>query len=120
MYMYYLLGYRIVKECQTMVKNHLKNQKDKITTWGDTQSKRTGIGGKSEIFQMLNEEVRFKVSIYWLHAVVFSNWSRISALIIGLYCFKKRLHRFNETILDKVAKFSTLYSFSAHLSRRLQ
>ena len=52
-----------------MVKKHLKNQKDKITTWDDTQSKRTGIGGKSEIFQMLNEEVRFKVSNYWLHSV---------------------------------------------------
>lgn len=62
MYMYYLLGYRIVKECQTVVLNALETQDPtKLAVWGDRLNKATGITGKSEIFQMLDEEVLFRV-----------------------------------------------------------
>ena len=61
--MYYLLGYRIVKECQTLVLDALaKEDFSKIASWDDNISKATGITGKSDIFQMLDEEVLFRVS----------------------------------------------------------
>lgn len=62
--MYYLLGYRIVKECQTYVLSALESQDpSRMAVWGDRLNKATGIAGKSEIFQMLDEEVLFRVCI---------------------------------------------------------
>ncbi|XP_065940998.1 chitin synthase chs-2 isoform X2 [Magallana gigas] len=70
MYMYYLLGYRIVKECQTVVLNALETQDPtKLAVWGDRLNKATGITGKSEIFQMLDEEVLFRAENTFLLAL---------------------------------------------------
>lgn len=50
--MYYLLGYRIVKESQTVVVD---------SDWETTMKTSTGYTGKSQIFQMLDEQVVLKV-----------------------------------------------------------
>ena len=62
MYMYYLLGYRIVKECQTVVLD---------SDWEKTMKTSTGYTGKSQIFQMLDEQVVFKVKHSLQFIVIF-------------------------------------------------
>ncbi|XP_048727151.2 uncharacterized protein LOC125645600 isoform X7 [Ostrea edulis] len=70
MYMYYLLGYRIVKECQTLVLDALENADfSKIASWDEKIKTVTGIAGKSEIFQILDEEVLFRAENTFLLAL---------------------------------------------------
>lgn len=61
--MYYLLGYRIIKECEEVVLKKVQDQEKKTDNWGDEINTTTGITGKSKIFRMLDEEVLYKVSI---------------------------------------------------------
>lgn len=61
--MYYLLGYRIVKECQTYLLDELESTDTKMPTWNECLKKPTGITGKSVIFQSFDEEVLFRVCI---------------------------------------------------------
>lgn len=62
--MYYLLGYRIVKGCETYLLDDLESKDErKVQTWDERLKKATGITGKSVIFQSFNEEVLFRVCI---------------------------------------------------------
>lgn len=62
--MYYLLGYRIVKECETYLLDELKSTDEtRMQTWDERLKKATGITGKSVIFQSFDEEVLFRVCI---------------------------------------------------------
>lgn len=64
MYMYYLLGYRIVKECETYLLDELESTDEtRMQTWDERFKKATGITGKSVIFQSFDEEVLFRVCI---------------------------------------------------------
>lgn len=63
--MYYLLGYRIVKECETYVLDELESTDEtKVQKWDKRLKKATGITGKSVIFQSFEEEVLFRVCIF--------------------------------------------------------
>lgn len=60
--MYYLLGYRIVKECETYLLDELESTDEtRMQTWDERLKKATGITGKSVIFQSFDEEVLFRV-----------------------------------------------------------
>lgn len=62
--MYYLLGYRIVKECETYLLDELESTDEtRMQTWDERFKKATGITGKSVIFQSFDEEVLFRVCI---------------------------------------------------------
>lgn len=62
--MYYLLGYRIVKECETYLLDELESTDEtRMQTWDERLKKATGITGKSVIFQSFDEEVLFRVCI---------------------------------------------------------
>lgn len=64
MYMYYLLGYRIVRECQERVLQALEQDKiSDLATWADYQQQ-SGRVGKSQIFNILDDEVLYKVCCY--------------------------------------------------------
>ena len=58
MYMYYLLGYRIVKECQERVLTALEEDKiSELATWNYDLGGRVG---KSQIFNILDDEVLYR------------------------------------------------------------
>lgn len=62
--MYYLLGYRIVKECETYLLDELESTDEtRMQTWDERLKKATGITGKSVIFQSFDEEVLFRVCV---------------------------------------------------------
>ena len=65
MYMYYLLGYRIVKECQERVLTALADNKiSELATWGDQLTNFSGRVGKSQIFNILDDEVLYRVRMF--------------------------------------------------------
>lgn len=55
--MYYLLGYRIMKECGNIVLGE-------VELWGDQINEHTGRSGKSALFRNLDGEINFKVSMF--------------------------------------------------------
>ncbi|CAC5419944.1 CHS1 [Mytilus coruscus] len=59
MYMYYLLGYRIIKECQERVLGALADNKiSELATWDYDNA--PGRVGKSQIFNILDDEVLYR------------------------------------------------------------
>ncbi|XP_021367706.1 uncharacterized protein LOC110459670 isoform X2 [Mizuhopecten yessoensis] len=61
MYMYYLLGYRILKECQEVVMTAMKdNAYNDLVSWRHFQRQRTGKVEKSQIFNFLDDEVLYR------------------------------------------------------------
>ncbi|KAK3106192.1 hypothetical protein FSP39_014652 [Pinctada imbricata] len=68
MYMYYLLGYRIVKECQERVMFAMENNKlNELASWGNMES--TGLAGRSQIFKLLDDEVIYRAENTFLLAL---------------------------------------------------
>jgi hypothetical protein len=62
MYMYYLLGYRIVRMCQKTIMEAMDaDNLNALRGWRAAQSQNTGIAAKSQIFQLFDEEVIAKV-----------------------------------------------------------
>ena len=63
MYMYYLLGFRIVRMCQEAVTSALNEGRlNELLSWGDRVVSGTGNIGKSHIFQAFDEQIIRKVS----------------------------------------------------------
>ena len=63
MYMYYLLGYRIVRMCQETVTAALNEDKlNELVNWDERQQLARGQIGKSHIFRVFDEQVLRKVS----------------------------------------------------------
>jgi len=59
--MYYLLGYRIIKECQERVLTALEeNRISDLATWNSALG---GGVGKSQIFDILDDEVLYRVRL---------------------------------------------------------
>ncbi|XP_033733062.1 uncharacterized protein LOC117322317 [Pecten maximus] len=70
MYMYYLLGYRILKECQELVLTAMReNRFNDLASWRDFEGQNTGKVEKSQIFQYLDEEVVYRAQNTFLLAL---------------------------------------------------
>ncbi|XP_033731954.1 uncharacterized protein LOC117321593 [Pecten maximus] len=61
MYMYYLLGYRILKECQEVVLAAIRDDTfNDLVSWRQFERQRTGKVEKSQIFNFLDDEVLYR------------------------------------------------------------
>ncbi|XP_069120486.1 chitin synthase chs-2-like isoform X2 [Argopecten irradians] len=61
MYMYYLLGYRILKECQEVVMTAIRdNAFNDLVSWRQFERQRTGQVEKSQIFNFLDDEILYR------------------------------------------------------------
>ncbi|XP_060077330.1 uncharacterized protein LOC132556893 [Ylistrum balloti] len=70
MYMYYLLGYRILKECQEIVMAAIEgNQFNDLASWRDFERQNTGRVERSQIFQFLDDEVIYRARNTFLLAL---------------------------------------------------
>ena len=62
--MYYLLGYRIVRNCQETVTAALNEDKlNELVNWDERQQLAVGQIGRSHIFRIFDEQVLRKVCI---------------------------------------------------------
>lgn len=70
MYMYYLLGYRILKECQELVMDAVKENKfNDLAGWHRFEQSKTGKVEKSQLFGFLDEEVIYRAQNTFLLAL---------------------------------------------------
>ncbi|XP_060081250.1 uncharacterized protein LOC132560604 [Ylistrum balloti] len=70
MYMYYLLGYRILKECQEVVLSAInRDDFNQLISWRKFQKENTGKVEKSQIFSFLDDEVLYRAQNTFLLAL---------------------------------------------------
>ncbi|KAL5010121.1 hypothetical protein ScPMuIL_012426 [Solemya velum] len=70
MYMYYLLGYRIVRQCQEKVMQAIESDDfNTLISWDNVQKNATGNVGKSQIFEILDEEVNLQAANTYILAL---------------------------------------------------